>query len=94
MNEKLNIFWEVYQQINDVISDVFECISNHHKHLLIFNKAYYFGWYMSDSKTIGIEYYDVDDPSDMDSCYIPIEVVLNGTWKDYIESGEWLKNHN
>lgn len=92
METKIKNFKEVYEHINSVICDVFEYIVKKHRYKL--HELYmprFKNWIFWDD--INIQYYVSQDPDFFGVCSIPLEVIVNNTWKEYIDSGKWLKEH-
>ena len=91
METKIENFKEVYGLINSVIYGVFTYICSKHRYYLHdLYKPYFKDWYLF-CDDITISFYVTQDTDFYGFCSIPLDVVVNNTWKEYIDSGEWLK---
>lgn len=91
METKVQNFVEVYNLINSTVYNIFDRASrSKYRGKLNFYKCYYSNWRFFN-EDVWIEYYIAQDPDFRGMMSIPLEVIINNTWEEYIDSGEWTK---
>lgn len=91
METKVQNFIEVYNLINDKVYNIFDRASrSKYNYKLNFYRCYYKNWRFFN-EDVWIEYYIIQDPDFVGMMAIPLEVIVNNTWEEYIDSGEWTK---